>query len=238
MKYILVLFAIMSFGCAGPMPKLPADQSFIELPLANNLGIVSSARVGNSVVAKGKIFERPAKLLSGEIVDKQFLTGTNIFGKGLYQAIYKLKDFTFYGPAKGTVVTPATDAFVEMHGIVTHTDGRYWGGRVVSGAVAFTHYDRTFSAEQVALISDAKSFDFELPSFKQELVYNGRTGSTIRFMYREYKDDLARPAFTQNLVYDLKQSNNVVFQSVELEVLEATNTEIRYKLISGFPDFE
>ena len=48
MKYILVLFAIMSFGCAGPMPKLPADQSFIELPLANNLGIVSSARVGNS----------------------------------------------------------------------------------------------------------------------------------------------------------------------------------------------
>ena len=91
-----------------------------------------------------------------------------------------------------------------------------------SGAIAFTRFDRTFSPEQVALISDAKSFDFELPSFKQELVYNGRTGSTIRFMYREYKDDLARPAFTQNLVYDLKQSNNVVFQSVELEVLEQT----------------
>ena len=40
MKYILVLFAIISFGCAGPMPKLPADVFFIEI-LHTNSGLPS-----------------------------------------------------------------------------------------------------------------------------------------------------------------------------------------------------
>lgn len=63
-------------------------------------------------------------------------------------------------------------------------------------------------------------------------------GSIIRFIYREYKNDMARPAFTQNLVYDLDQGSRVVFQSVELDVVDATNTEVRYKLLSGFPNYE
>lgn len=57
-------------------------------------------------------------------------------------------------------------------------------------------------------------------------------------MYREYKDDMARPAFTQNLVYDLGESNRIMFRSVEIDVVEAKNSEIKYRLLSGFPDYE
>lgn len=41
------------------------------------------------------------------------------------------------------------------------------------------------------------------PSFRRELVYTGRSGSTLNLLYREFKDDMARPAFTQALQYDI-----------------------------------
>jgi hypothetical protein len=65
-------------------------------------------------------------------------------------------------------------------------------------------------------------------SFKQELLYNGRTGTTVRFTYREYKDDFARPAFFQDLTYDLNESKTIGFRGMLIDILEASNSTIRY----------
>lgn len=108
----------------------------------------------------------------------------------------------------------------------------------MSNGLVFTRNDGKLSEEQIALISNSTHVDIELPSFKQEFVYNGVANSIVRFMYREYKDDMARPAFTQNLVYDLNKSNRIVFQSVEQEVIDANNAEIKFRLLSGSPDYE
>jgi len=71
-------------------------------------------------------------------------------------------------------------------------------------------------------------------SFKQELIYNGRLGDGLKFIYREFSGDMARPAFTQDIQYDLKTSNIIGFKNVKLEVISATNTVIKYKVISNF----
>lgn len=73
----------------------------------------------------------------------------------------------------------------------------------------------------------------------RELLYNGRSGSTIRFLYREYAatsggSAVARPAFSQELTYDLNESPIIGFQSVRVEVLEASNTTIRYRVLQSF----
>ncbi len=71
-------------------------------------------------------------------------------------------------------------------------------------------------------------------NFKQELVYNGKSGNIARFLYREYSGNMARPAFTQELTYDLSESKVIGFREVRLQVLGTSNTSIKYKVISGF----
>lgn len=65
-------------------------------------------------------------------------------------------------------------------------------------------------------------------SFKQEFIYNGKSKDTIKLQYREYKDDLARMAFYQDLIYDLSESKVIGFRGMMIEVLEATNSGIKF----------
>lgn len=70
--------------------------------------------------------------------------------------------------------------------------------------------------------------------FKQEFIFNGKVGSSLKFIYREYVNDMARPAFNQELQYDLNESNIIGFKGLRLEVVNATNTNIDYKILSSF----
>lgn len=73
-----------------------------------------------------------------------------------------------------------------------------------------------------------------LNSFQQTLLYNGRIGDRITLGYREFANGTARPAFSNNVDYDLSESKVVGYKGAKLEVINATNTEITYKLLSGF----
>lgn len=87
------------------------------------------------------------------------------------------------------------------------------------------------SAENVMLMDAIVT---SAPNFVQELIYNGRSGDSLKFIYRELTDNLLRAAFTQEVQYDLSQSKEIGFKDVRLEVIEASNTEIRYKLLNNF----
>ena len=69
-------------------------------------------------------------------------------------------------------------------------------------------------------------------SFREELIYTGRTGVTVAITYREYKKEFARPAFYQNLTYDVSQSQEVVFRNYRLKLLAADNAGIKFIVIS------
>ena len=105
------------------------------------------------------------------------------------------------------------------------------------GSVGMTgYYDLTTAGTPTTLpsfeIGDV--VDVSRPNFKQELLYNGRSGSTIRFMYREFSGDLIRADFSQDLMYDIAEDNKVGFRDVVIEVIEATNTSITYRVLSHF----
>ena len=72
------------------------------------------------------------------------------------------------------------------------------------------------------------------PTDLKELVYNGRVGDAIRFVYREFKNSYARPAFTQEVQYDLSQSDEIGFQDQRMKVIDATNTDITYVVLRNF----
>ena len=72
------------------------------------------------------------------------------------------------------------------------------------------------------------------PTDVQEFVYNGRVGDAVKFIYREYKNNYARPAFSQEVQYDLSQSDEIGFQNLRMKVINATNTSITYIVLRNF----
>ncbi len=69
-------------------------------------------------------------------------------------------------------------------------------------------------------------------SSRQELVYNGKASSLIRMTYREFKDDLTTPVVTQELSFDLAGSKTVKFRGMTIEVIEATDSFLKYSITS------
>lgn len=73
-------------------------------------------------------------------------------------------------------------------------------------------------------------------SFQQTLLYSGRIGDKINISYREFSNNMARDAFTNSVEYDLSASNTIGYKGALIEVIEADNQSIKYKLIRNFPD--
>ena len=71
-------------------------------------------------------------------------------------------------------------------------------------------------------------------SLQQTLIYSGKVGSQIRVGYREFSDNLARPAFSNDVIYDLNDSKIIAYKGAALEILEATNQFIKYRVLKNF----
>ena len=68
-------------------------------------------------------------------------------------------------------------------------------------------------------------------SFRKELVYTGISQNVVSILYREFKDDYARPAYSQDLKYDLSESKVVGFRGSRFEIIKATNQGLTYKTL-------
>lgn len=67
-------------------------------------------------------------------------------------------------------------------------------------------------------------------SFRRELIYSGVSQGTVSIEYREFINDMARPAFSQTLRYDLAEGDVIGFRGARFQILDATNINIRYKV--------
>lgn len=72
--------------------------------------------------------------------------------------------------------------------------------------------------------------------FRLEVVYQGVGSGSLRLLYREYKGDFVRPAFSQDLTFELEDEGPtlVAVKGSRIEVFEAGNLGIRYRVIKGF----
>jgi len=66
--------------------------------------------------------------------------------------------------------------------------------------------------------------------FSSQIDYSGKSKDEITLTYREFSDGWSRPAFSQELKYDLSEGNEFAFRGSLFEILNATNTEITYRV--------
>lgn len=105
-------------------------------------------------------------------------------------------------------------------------DNRRRGWILVGRAAFYSNPKPIFSISKPVVRREPGDVNFEL-------IYSGISKQTVHLLYREYtRGALARPAFFQNLSYDLGESDVIAFRSFRIKVARATNQDIRYTVIS------
>lgn len=94
-------------------------------------------------------------------------------------------------------------------------------------------FKKMFSSIPVQVKPEA-FVDFRRPQFRQELLYNGKIGSSVKFLYREFRGDLIRAPFSQDVQYDLSEGNVIGFKGARIEIMSSSNRSVQYKVLKTF----
>lgn len=223
---IATSFATAAFlltGCASPTYNYAPPVTQISFP---KIGEETKANVGDTLVNQGSFTEHDAILVESDI------------DLGI------LKPYTL---TKGTFLKFGDNGDIEYYSITNNFEG---GGTIQKAALAdppkaIQAYKNEkkicgISIFNAYVCSTEGAFSrIKRPiaspnTFQQSLIYSGKVGSRVKLGYREFSGNTARPAFNNDVDYDLSESKTVGYKGARIEVIEATNEFIRYKLIANF----
>lgn len=220
MKKVIFLCLVLGLvGCASPKYNYQATPQNISKP---PLGTVNQAFVGDKLLEQGVFIEREALHVSkttkmpGYIFNEGYYLKTGEDNKGQYfQAINMIP--TGGNLQKSFIADPFRAVMLDQNSklcVIT-----------LLNAKACTN-DHQAEISKIGIAADN--------SFQQTLIYSGKIGNKINIGYREFSSNLARPAFNNDVEYDLSQSKQIGYKGALLEIIEATNTNITYKVIKNF----
>lgn len=212
-KLLLIASLVFLAGCAVKVTPVISTPTVINTP---EIGETVTAQIGDHLLQKGEVVEEEV-LNVRSLVDGAFY---DILPGSYPQLGYIGPDKLYSG--SGVIKAALADPFV---GISARPEepGRVC---VVTGFGARVCYEAVADTSMRASSRDA--------SFQQTLVYNGRVGNRINVGYREFSNSLARPAFNNNVEYDLSISQTIGYKGALIEVIKADNASITYRVLSTF----
>lgn len=247
-RYLLYLFsALILSGCVGS--RITESEIMMETIDYPETGVVATKGLGEQLVAKGTRITSPALEVVEAIQfgkkegEASVLTCamTVLPGSWFKQGIHKS------GSSQADCFGPVSSRNTLADGTTSH-----WlcnGTKLLTGDICRDNNGKYFLTTKATLtIGATKSYlqqDFDYirlvrkvvesePNFMQELIYDGRVGSSLKFVYREFSDDIYRPAFIQYIQYDYSDSSIIEIKDLQFEVIDATSDELTYKLIRNF----
>jgi len=209
-------------ACATTNTNYQPDMVNISEPPLNRVVV---AEVGSEMVRQGKYVQSDAIYLSSEV--KVGLIGSYTFSPGYYIKEGEDKKNGFF-----------------------HPENSPEGGRVTKGALADPYKTMLVPKSENTVcgvsVLNAKVCSRNVPlrrlrrptvtadGFQQTLIYSGRIGNKINVAYREFSNNTARPAFNNDVEYDLGESMVIGYKGAEIQIIEATNRMIKYKVVRNF----
>lgn len=127
----------------------------------------------------------------------------------------------------------------EQHFFQVHDDGtpRNKGmSRTPMGIWVEVMPDLVFEPADITFLPVVKTDETAIAAGENyEIIFTGRDESSLRFQYREYtSEDMARPAFSQDLTYPAT-SSTIRFRGLTIEVQRVGNDDLTYRVVSRTP---
>lgn len=221
MKLLIIVFiALYLSACASPDYNYrPVTTNISEPPIQ----AINTAYVGDEMLKQGTLSEH----------DVIYLPSTVSIGlsydlhPGYYLKQGEDKDTETYFPGSGN------DGGVVEKAVLADP----W-----KAVMAYKNTQKLCIITAFNVASCEKSVDFfrkkkpviSTDSFQQTLIYSGKVGNKINIGYREFSGNVARPGFHNDVEYDLSSSNIIGYKGAQIEIIEATNQYIKYKVIKNF----
>ena len=250
---VFLIFATVLFGGCYANPIVTMDTSKAVLVDYPDIGAIRDAHVGETVAAKGAY--RAVQQL--EIVEAA------TFGKeegeaSVWNCGYTIAPSTakqrgvFDKVWRGQEISAS--CFGPLLAALTESDGATSGncrGQTIMIDVCQDDLDASYflvnpdhPAGKVVLplkqdFDNFRVTDVWIKSSENALhdvTYSGRSGNTVELVYRKFSGDSERPDITTELDFDLSESPQIQYRDLVIEVIEATNTSIKYRLLGNFSD--
>lgn len=214
-KFYALTLLLSLISCGSKMSLVsnkPINNTFPEI------GKITTAEIGITLVTKETGFIYKALQINE---DRKVKPGNFVreLKKGeLFLNKFETKKYYLYESANNN-----------SFGIAVPKDGSQQMFYSIAGmSIRIVKLNSSINVSEISVPLKEKEY------FKQEFIYNGKVGNGIKFIYREFINDYARPSYTQELQYDLSESRIIGFRGLRLEVVNANNTNIEYKLLNQF----
>lgn len=236
-----IIFAITLAGCASPPAYVATyvpPMQVVHLPETN---VDSEAEIGQTIISTASLTRVDAVVLANdvsdfkkaELLDNRWSGTTNLYS-GTFEKSFQDADGSFYRDPNGTFTITGAIALPNKTipcecGVFVYKDSkRSPVTYVYRREIGSTGYELGKTPVSVTTKTIER---WSKESFKRELIYGGLSGNTISISYREFVDGTARPAFTQDIKYDLGESKVIGFRGARFEVIKASNVSLRYKVL-------
>ncbi len=245
MKYALLSIVLLCLVGCGSSPIVPYTQgesdniSLVSYPPSEEL---VRKNIGDTIIKKGKLELRDALNITKQTKfnkadgDSSIWTCAltvepqTVFFRGKYQTNKKQADC--YGTvntrrtlADGTTNFNCPGAPLIAADICKEPNGNIFMAFLSQRAELKQDFDNLQFLKQASSSKD---------NFVQEIVYNGREGDKVKFVYKEYSGDSAKPDYFQEFHSSLSKGADVIFKNVKFEILEANGSSIAYKVEQSF----
>ena len=219
-KAIFWLTSILVTGCATPDFNYRPDTTNISQPPLNQL---ITSYVGDTMLRQGKYTEHEAIY----ITEKIDVGWAYDLLPGYYLKKGEDKQTETFYPGGGDESGHITKAALAdpWSAVMTH--------KQKDKICVITVFNAT-SCKKAARYERRKKPVLTHDSFQQTLIYSGKVGTKINISYREFSNSLARPAFNNDVEYDLSSSPTIGYKGARITVLKATNEYIKYRVLSNF----
>lgn len=228
MRTLTLLITLALSACATvKVSELSTVDS--RIGTVAKIGEQAVAPVGGIIFSQFRYWSKTGYRMKGDLSVGLGLGRVSV-SDGDFVLKAEVENKTAFCTEKRAYIDPLVGPHTTACFIDADNDGKFERVKAAPGAI-------WFESEIVPPLSYEKS-ELILPrsdSFKYELLYQGTTKGSLKLSYREYLNDFARPAFFQDVTYDLDSTpTTITFRTVRLEVLRANNNQIAYRVLSGF----
>lgn len=217
MLRLVVLGALVFF--AGQAFEAEAQQ--MKIVSSPDIGVEAEVPAGGELYSYGRIYSINGVKLDADtkagdwLAEKDVSAGTRLVrvsSKAQFKGCVPLEgSFEGGGPC---FLDDDGDGMFDRHARDSHTMARKLKAPV------------PYSAAEISLS--------KVDSFKRVFLFQGATSDSLRFSYREFQDNLARPAFTEDLTIPREQFPAVVMlKDLRLEVLGVSGMGLRYRVVDA-----